>query len=79
MMYRNPRTKQEIAMNVAVASDPEYREYGVRPPRRLAKDAVPTSWDDLPREASRNWKVYRMSQYRWKASCPTAGSDKGEY
>lgn len=64
MMYRSPRTRQEIAMNVAIAKDPECREFGVRSPRRLVKDAVPTSWDDLPRETSRSWKNHRKAQYR---------------
>lgn len=60
--FRAPKTTAELRLNAHIEADPEMIDLGVvvRPKRRN----LPSAWEDIYKESSRNWKRYRRTQYK---------------
>ena len=56
---RRPRTANEMRQ-----FDPELAEYGVKIRGKRKPKNLPNSWDDIPVQRFRCWKVNRQTQYR---------------
>jgi len=61
--YRRIRTTNEKRQNIGAINDPDVQEHGVKIRAARAYTLV-DAWEDLQADLFRNWKKYRLNQYR---------------
>ncbi len=59
---RRPKTIQELRTNEALSSDLVCLPFTFQV--RAKRNNLPTSFTDLQRTTERNWKQYRLTQYK---------------
>lgn len=61
---RRPKTIQELRINEALSFDVDFVCLPFTFKVRAKRNNLPTSFTDLQRTTERNWKQYRLTQYK---------------